>query len=388
MKIKILLLYSSSILVFSFLVVNISFSEPLDETEFSLVQNNSEEQVDCRKIYVDQENNKVKCLVEKANTIMIYDKSDLTIYHKGVKIYPYNFKIDDIKRSVSEGNCDNIAKNLYGSFFIDNETRSYVPMGLIYEKGTCIKKDLNKAVSLYENILAVSPSNTALKEKVQNIKSDISREPSQIFKRDNSLYECSNVKVIKDNIVCSHGGSDTHISKSEISSIYYKKMKIFPYASDWEAKVKGFIEVSDCANVKENLYGPLLVDNLPSANFIMAKLFDDGICENKNKILAIKCYNDALDVDYEFVSKRIKLLTAEVEEEEKKIKEIEEKERIAMQEERRRIADAERKVQEYRISVDIKCQQDCSTNKYQYNTSCYDACWSTHGLDILDKAKL
>jgi len=352
--------------------------------DFSIAPVHENKTIDCSKFA--SKNNSIKCLDKSTRTSLEYELKDVNIYYNGIKIYPYNFDVNKITKSIEDGKCSDIIANLFGSYYINNSTKSYEYMGRLFEKGICVNSDIGLAITLYEHAVKENNSNKSLINKLKNIKIEISKFDFQIFNNRNDMNECNNIKSDNSKIYCTDSGK--YFDKVNVDSVYYKKSLIYPYDSAWKNNVEKSINTKDCKNIIYNIYGPALIDKLNSSYIYMAQMYEYGICVKNDNILALGYYKESLQGDNKDIAyEKITLITRQIEEDNKKMHEIEiklkeEEMRIKMEERaasRKREA-IEREMREERNKIDAVCERDCSVNKYQYSRSCHQACMQAHGV--------
>jgi hypothetical protein len=222
-------------------------------SEYSIQLKYSNETIECGKFSVQRDERsekKIKCAKQASTLVQIFPIGDVTIFYKNIQIFPYDWNIEKIKKSTKSENCEEIIKNLYGAFFVDNDHKSYIAMGWLHENGICMDKNISKAIILYEQILKDSPELTELSQKIATLKVAISTAHIQIVDNNNIMTECSKIEVDKEKVTCiNDSGRLLYLSKTQIKSVYETNNLIYPYDSEWEKTIVPAVNERSCQTI-------------------------------------------------------------------------------------------------------------------------------------------
>lgn len=355
---------------------------------YSIKPNDSDEVISCSKFSSNPELDTISCYDPVAKCTWKYKKNDVIVLYNNIKIYPYQWDLKKLSSYIKNKECNSVIENLYGAYHIDKKINSYIPVAYMYENGICIEENKDIAVKLYEQILSNDPQNSAIKVKINKIKAETSNSTVCIIDNDNNFFECNKFAIKLGNTKCiSSDNVENSFSKDDIKLFYYQNELIYPYDLDWADKFDMSFSSSACQDYKQTIIGPMFFANDANAILIQAKIAHLGLCENPvDKEFALNKYREAQEAGLNNLSPIIESLTAEIEKERIAKAEQDRLDKIAKDEREREAARMDAILQEQRrqdqiklLEIESTCESDCSVNKYQYNTSCYQACLKAHG---------
>lgn len=103
---------------------------------------------------------------------------------------------------------------------------------------------------------------------------------------------CNKVALKEDQIKCSTNGAAYLYSKTMVESIQYEGKTVFPYESPIKLTVDD-LATRDCITLLKAIKGPLLLEKTEDIYLIVGKMYEKGICTDKNFDLAKQYYQKA-----------------------------------------------------------------------------------------------